>query len=361
MDKTLQNQLSPLRDRIDAIDRQILDLLNQRAQAALDVGKVKHAFDADGAVLKPEREANIVRSLQAGNGGPFPSPAIDAVWTQIISACRGLESTMTVAYLGPQGSFSEQAALEHFGNSVEKLRCDSFDEVFRAVEAGQAQVGMVPVENSTEGAVNRTLDLLLNSSLKVLGERSLSIHHCLMTQSGSMQGVKRVMAHPQALAQCQAWLSRHYPNLARDAASSNAEAARIAAEDPTVAAIAGSMAAQAWGLELVAQGIQDDAQNRTRFLAVGAIETLPSGHDKTSVIMAVPNRAGAVYEMLAPLADNGVSMTRLESRPARTGQWEYYFYVDLLGHRNDPAVATALAQLKKKAAFFKELGSYPIQ
>jgi len=361
MDNTLQSQLAPLRDQIDALDTQILELLNKRAQAALDVGKVKHAFDADGPVLKPEREASIIRRLQAENPGPFPSSSIDAVWTQIISACRGLESTLTVAYLGPQGSFSEQAALEHFGHSVEKLRCDSFDEVFRAVEAGQAQVGMVPVENSAEGAVNRTLDLLLNSSLRILGERSLGIHHCLMTQSGSMQGVKRVMAHPQALAQCQGWLSRHYPDLARDAASSNAEAARIAAEDPTVAAIAGAMAAEAWGLTIAASGIQDDPHNRTRFLAVGAIETLPSGRDKTSLILAVPNRAGAVYEMLAPLAANGVSMTRLESRPARTGQWEYYFYLDLLGHRDDPQVAKALAELRKRAAFFKELGSYPIQ
>lgn len=361
MDNSLQNQLLPLRERIDALDEQILALLNQRAQAALDVGKVKQAFDAGGPILKPEREASIIRRLQGANAGPFPSQAIDAVWTQIISACRGLESVLTVAYLGPQGSFSEQAALEQFGNSVEKLRCASFDEVFRAVEAGQAQVGMVPVENSTEGAVNRTLDLLLNSPLKVLGERSLSIHHCLMTQSGNMQGITRVMAHPQALAQCQSWLTQHHPSLIRDAASSNAEAARIAAEDPSVAAIAGSMAAEAWGLSLVASGIQDDPQNRTRFLAVGAIDTLPTGHDKTSVILAVPNRAGAVYDMLAPLADNGVSMTRLESRPARTGQWEYYFYVDLLGHRNDPAVTKALADLKRRAAFFKELGSYPIQ
>jgi chorismate mutase/prephenate dehydratase len=272
-----------------------------------------------------------------------------------------LESVLTVAYLGPQGSFSEQAAFEHFGHAVTRLRCDSFDEVFRAVEAGQANVGMVPVENSTEGAVNRTLDLLLNSPLKVLGERSIKIHHNLLTQSGTLDGVTRVMAHPQALAQCQSWLTQHYPKLVRDAASSNGEAARIASLDPTVAAIAGSTAAQAWNLEVVASGIQDDPQNRTRFLAVGAIETLPSGSDKTSIILAVPNRAGAVYDMLAPLAANKVSMTRLESRPARTGQWEYYFYVDLEGHRNEPSVAQALAELKKQVAFFKVLGSYPSQ
>ncbi len=361
MDNSLQARLLPLRHQIDTLDEQILGLLNQRAMAAQEVGKIKQDFDLDGPVLKPEREAMVIRRLQALNKGPFTEQAIDAVWTQIISTCRGLESVLTVAYLGPQGSFSEQAALEHFGHAVNRLRCDSFDEVFRAVEAGQADVGMVPVENSTEGAVNRTLDLLLNSPLKVLGERSIKIHHNLMSRSGSLEGVTRIMAHPQALAQCQAWLTQHYPKLARDAASSNGEAARIASQDATVAAIAGAGAAQAWDLQIVASGIQDDPQNRTRFLAVGAIETLPSDKDKTSIILAVPNRAGAVYDMLAPLAANKVSMTRLESRPARTGQWEYYFYVDLQGHRNEPAVAQALADLKKQVAFFKVLGSYPSQ
>jgi chorismate mutase/prephenate dehydratase len=361
MDNTLQERLKPLRDRIDSIDEQILELLNQRANTALEVGKVKEGFDVDGPILKPEREAMVIRRLQALNKGPFTAQAVDAVWSQIISTCRGLESALTVAFLGPQGSFSEQAALEHFGHAIVRLRCDSFDEVFRAVEAGQADVGMVPVENSTEGAVNRTLDLLLNSHLKVLGERSIKIHHNLLSKSGTLDGVTRVMAHPQALAQCQSWLTQHVPGLARDAASSNGEAARIASLDPTVAAIAGDTAAQAWELEVVAAGIQDDPQNRTRFLAVGAIETLPTGSDKTSIILAVPNRAGAVYDMLAPLASNGVSMTRLESRPARTGQWEYYFYVDLLGHRNEPAVAQALADLKNQVAFFKVLGSYPRQ
>lgn len=361
MDKALQARLLPLRGRIDALDEQILDLLNQRARAAREVGQAKLDFDTEEPILRPEREAAVIRRLQGLNTGPFPAQAVDAVWNEIISTCRGLESRLVVAYLGPRGSFSEQAALEHFGHAVEKLPCNSFDEVFRAVEAGQADVGMVPVENSTEGAVNRTLDLLLNSPLKVLGERSIDIHHCLMTRSGRLDGVKRVMAHPQALAQCQGWLARNCPALARSAASSNAEAARAASQDPEVAAIAGDVAARAWGLRVIASGIQDDPQNRTRFLAVGRIETLPSGSDKTSIILAVPNRAGAVYDMLAPLAANGVSMTRFESRPARTGQWEYYFYVDLLGHNRDEAVEKALTELQGQVAFFKLLGSYPIQ
>ncbi|MEQ4619143.1 MAG: prephenate dehydratase [Corticimicrobacter sp.] len=355
----LQQALQPLRERIDSIDAQILTLLSQRAAAAMEVGVAKHRFNANDAVLRPEREAQIIRRLQADNPGPFPDKAVAAVWTEIISACRGLERGLVVAYLGPHGSFSEQAALDHFGRAVQCLPCSSFDEVFRVVEAGEANVGMVPVENSTEGAVNRTLDLFLTSPLRILGERSLEIRHCLMTASGSMDGVTRVMAHPQALAQCQGWLARNYPLLARDAAASNAEAARVAAADPTVAAIAGETAALAWNLHLVASGIQDDPQNRTRFFAIGNMDTLPSGKDKTSLILALPNRAGAVYDMLAPLAAHGVSMTRFESRPARTGQWEYFFYVDIEGHRDDAAVSQAIEALRERAAFIKILGSYP--
>lgn len=361
MADSLKDKLLPLREKIDSLDEQLLALLNERARTALAVGDVKKSFDADDPVLKPEREAQVIRRLQELNRGPFTAQALEAVWNQIISTCRGLESELSVAYLGPQGSFSEEAALQHFGHAIRRVRCDSFDEVFRAVEAGQANAGMVPVENSTEGAVNRTLDLLLNSPLKVLGERSMYIQHNLLTKSGTLEGVTRVMAHPQALAQCQDWLTRNEPGLQRETAASNAEAARIASLDPTVAAIAGEGAALAWGLGIAVPGIQDDAQNRTRFLAIGNIETLPSDNDKTSIILAVPNRPGAVYDMLAPLAGNGVSMTRLESRPARTGQWEYYFYIDLLGHRDEPSVRQALADLKKQVAFFKVLGSYPRQ
>jgi len=268
---------------------------------------------------------------------------------------------MTAAYLGPRGSFSEQAAMEHFGHAVAGLPCPSFDEVFRAVEAEQADVGMVPVENSTEGAVNRTLDLLLSTPLQILGERSLVIRHCLLSRHGTLDGVTRVMGHPQALAQCQGWLNRRLPGMARDAAASNSEAARIASKDPTVVAIAGEVAAAPWGLQVVEAGIQDDPHNRTRFVAIGRIPTRPSGRDKTSLILAVPNKAGAVYDMLAPLAENDVSMTRFESRPARTGQWEYYFYVDIQGHAQEPPVARAMDALRERCAFFKALGSYPAQ
>ena len=361
MDKALLNRLQPLRERIDELDKQLLALMNERAGIAQKVGDIKKEFDVKGPVLKPEREAMIFRRLQEMNPGPFTDAAIEAVWTEIISTCRGLEEVISVAYLGPRGSFSEQAAFEHYGHFIHPVPCDSFDDVFRVVEAGQADIGVVPVENSTEGAVNRTLDLLLNTSLKVLGERSLKIHHEVMTQSGSMQGIKRILAHPQALAQCRDWLLHHYPDIPQDVVSSNALAAEIASQDSSVAAIASHVAAEAWGLKVASSGVQDDPHNRTRFLMVGNMPILASGEDKTSLILAVPNRAGAVYEMLAPLTRYDVSMSRLESRPARTGQWEYYFYVDILGHANDSKVAQALAELKDQVAFFKLLGSYPRQ
>lgn len=360
MDDAVNKQLAPLRDDIDALDAQILDLVNRRAQLAIRVGEVKHASGgADAKVLRPEREAQVIRGLQERNGGPLPNDAVRALWTEIISACRGLEKRLTVAYLGPEGTYSEQAALAHFGHAISTLPCVTIDEVFRAVEAGSADVGMVPVENSTEGAVNRTLDLLLSSPVRILGDHSLPIRHSLMTLSGTLDGVTRVLAHPQSLAQCQRWLANHCPGLTREPVSSNAESARLASLDPTVAGIAGASAAQTWGLIPVASDIQDEPHNRTRFYAIGHQDNPPSGRDKTSLILAVPNRAGAVVQMLAPLAENGVSMTRFESRPARTGQWEYFFYVDIEGHHDDPAVAKALAELQARTAFFKVLGSYP--
>lgn len=361
MDKELQAKLLPLRQKIDDLDQQILNLINERARTAQAVGDLKHAHHEQGPVFRPEREAQVVRALQQANPGPIDGKAIDAIWSQIISVCRGLEKDIQVAYLGPTGSFSEQAAFEYMGQDITGVPCPDFDEVFRRVESDGADVGMVPVENSTEGAVNRTLDLLLHTPLRIVGEHTIVIRHCLLTQSGSMDGVTKVLAHPQALAQCQHWLGMNQAQLLREPVVSNAEAARIAASDPSVAAIASDRAAQAWGLLIVAEGIQDDPMNRTRFMALGKLDTLPSGADKTSLILAVPNEAGAVYKMLAPLADNGVSMYRFESRPARTGQWEYYFYVDIEGHRQDPAVAKALSELQARCAFFKVLGSYPRQ
>lgn len=351
------DKLTPLRERIDAIDRQILDLLNQRAGVAQEVGHVK--AETNAPVFRPEREMQVLRNAAQRNPGPLADGDVQTIFREIMSACRALEKRVTVAYLGPSGTFSEQAVYQQFGHAVEGMPCASIDEVFRAAEAGTADFGVVPVENSTEGAINRTLDLLLQTPLTISGEVSLPVHHSLMTKSGSMEGVSQICAHPQALAQCQAWLNQHYPSIQRNPVSSNGEAARLAAEDATVAAIAGEIAGEKHGLQVVNAHIQDDPHNRTRFAVIGRLRTAPSGHDHTALVLSVANKAGAVYNLLAPLARHGVSMTRFESRPARMGTWEYYFYVDVEGHCDDERMAKALVELKENAAFFKVLGSYP--
>jgi chorismate mutase/prephenate dehydratase len=356
-EQALSRQLAPLRVQIDAVDRELLALLNRRARLALDVGEVKKHFGAP--VFRPERELQVIHKVQAANPGPLLDESVASIWREVMSACRGLEKPLEVAFLGPAGTFSEQALYAHFGHEVTGVPCPSIDEVFRAVEAGTVEYGVVPVENSTEGAVSRTLDLFLQTSLRISGEIALRVHHNLMASSPDMNGVTVVRAHAQALAQCQHWLTANYPHLERQAVSSNAEAARMASEDPTVAAIAGESAANRYHLHIIRPHIQDDPHNRTRFAVIGRYETEPSGSDQTSLILSVPNRAGAVYQLLAPLAENGVSMCRFESRPARSGAWEYYFYVDVEGHQNEAAVARALEALRLNAAYFKVLGSYP--
>jgi chorismate mutase/prephenate dehydratase len=310
-------------------------------------------------VFRPEREAQVLRDKAEKNPGPLKDQDVQTIFREIMSACRALEKRVTVAYLGPSGTFSEQAVFQQFGSAIETLPCVSIDEVFRATEAGTADFGVVPVENSSEGAINRTLDLMLGTTTVISGEISIPVHHSLMTKTGSMEGVKVVCAHSQALAQCQAWLNLHHPDIERRAVASNAEAAVLASQDDTVAAIASEMAGEQYRLGVVQAHIQDDPHNRTRFAVIGSLHTNPSGKDHTSLVLAVPNKAGAVYNLLAPLAKHGVSMTRFESRPARIGTWEYYFYVDIQGHVQDAAVARALDELKDNAAFFKVLGSYP--
>ncbi|WP_114810195.1 prephenate dehydratase [Paraburkholderia kururiensis] len=357
MDDELNSRLKPLRERIDAIDAQLIALLNQRAAVALEVGEVKKHFNAP--VFRPEREQQVIARLQSMSEGPLAAEHISAIWREIMAASRSLEKSIKTAFLGPVGTYSEQAMHEYFGQSIEGLPCPSIDEVFRAVEAGAAEFGVVPVENSTEGAVSRTLDLFLQTQLVIGGELALPIHHNLLTLSGNLTGVKRICAHAQALAQCQHWLTANAPHLERQAVSSNAEAARIAAEDPTVAAIAGDRAAAHYGLQVAYALIQDDPHNRTRFVMIGKEPAAPSGYDQTSLIVSVKNEPGAMFRLLEPLARHGVSMTRFESRPARSGTWAYYFYIDLEGHRDDAPVAAALAELEQKAAFLKILGSYP--
>ncbi|MBP8308887.1 MAG: prephenate dehydratase [Burkholderiaceae bacterium] len=350
-------QLGDLRVRIDEVDTRLLELLNERARLALEVGEVKKLTNAP--VYRPEREAQVVARLRGLNAGPLGGDAIEAIQREVMSACRELERRMRVAFLGPVGTYSEQALIRHFGHGVEAVACSSVDEVFRITEAKGADFGVVPVENSTEGAVTRPLDLMLQSPLRISGEVTLPIRHNLLTRSGKLDGVTRICAHPQALAQCQGWLDRNCPGIARVPVSSNAEGARLAAEEPTTAAVAGDSAALTYGLTAVASAIQDDPQNRTRFVIIGWHECAPSGADQTSLILSVPDRAGAVHALIEPLARHGVSMKRFESRPARQGTWEYYFYLDLIGHEHDAQMAPALAELKRNAAFYKVVGSYP--
>jgi chorismate mutase/prephenate dehydratase len=358
----LHPDLLALRTQIDGIDRDMLALLNRRAQLALQVGEIKKKEGS--VVFRPEREAQVIDGLKAVNPGPLQSDSVAPIWREIMSACRALETPTRVAYLGPAGTFSELAALGFFGASIVRVPCANFDEVLHQTVAGAADFGVVPVENSTEGVVTRSLDLFLTTPLFIIGETSLDVRHNLLRKVDSLEGITAVCAHAQALAQCHGWLSTHLPHAERRPVSSNAEGARLAASDPQIAGIASERAGSEFGLHIVAPAIQDDAHNRTRFaiLAHPARHPQPkaSGHDCTSLVVSVPNRPGAVHDMLVPLKEHGVSMSRFESRPARSGQWEYYFYIDLQGHPDQPHVAAALKELRGVCAFFKLLGTYPI-
>ena len=355
-------ELLALRERIDTVDRELLALLNRRAQLALEVGELKKLEGS--AVFRPEREAQVIEGLKALNAGPLQVSSVAPIWREIMSACRALETPTRVAYLGPAGTFSEEAAIGFFGSSMLGVPCAHFDEVFHATSTGAADFGVVPVENSTEGVVTRSLDLFLHTPLFIIGETSLFVRHNLLRGSNALDGVQAVLAHPQALAQCQAWLNTHLPQVERRPVASNAEGARLAAADGTLAAIASTRAGSEFGLHVVAPAIQDDAHNRTRFAVLTHPQRHPapkaSGHDCTSLVVSVSNRPGAVHDMLVPLKTHGVSMSRFESRPARSGQWEYYFYIDLEGHPDEAHVALALQELRGHCAFFKVLGAYPI-
>ncbi|EHR70645.1 chorismate mutase, clade 2 [Burkholderiales bacterium JOSHI_001] len=355
-------ELLALREKIDQLDRELLALLNRRAGLALEVGEIKKVEGSPA--FRPEREAQVIDNLKSLNPGPLGTDSVAPIWREIMSACRALETPTRVAYLGPAGTFSEAAALGYFGSSIVRVQCASIDEVFRAATAGAADFGVVPVENNTEGAVARSLDLFLTTPLSIVGETSLLVRHNLLRKTNSADGIKAVCAHPQALGQCHEWLSRHLPEVERRPVSSNAEGARLASLDGELAGIASERAATEYGLHVVAPAIQDDAHNRTRFAIVAHPERHPapkaSGHDCTSLVVSVANKPGAVHDLLVPLKTHGVSMSRFESRPARSGQWEYYFFIDLQGHPEQPHVAQALRELHDACAFFKVLGTYPI-
>jgi chorismate mutase / prephenate dehydratase len=353
----MSEELDRLRAAIDSVDARILADLNERAKLARAVGALKV-----GQAYRPEREAQVLRRIKETNPGPLAAETVAALFREIMSACLALERPITVAYLGPRGTFSENAAVKHFGIAADALGQPSIDEVFRAVESGTADFGVVPVENSTEGAVGRSLDLMPQTPVKVCGEVLIRIHHHLMCKQANadMKALKRIFSHGQTLGQCHEWLNTHVPNAERVAVASNAEAARRAAEEAGSAAVAGQMAAEHYGLQILASNIEDEPNNTTRFLVLGDYAPKPSGRDKTSLVLSARNRAGAVYEMLTPFATRGVSMTKFESRPSKVALWEYLFFVDIEGHRDDAQVAAALEEVGRIAGYIKVLGSYPV-
>jgi chorismate mutase/prephenate dehydratase len=349
--------LARLRAAIDAVDDRILEALNERARLAREVGSLKV-----GQAYRPEREAQVLSRIKETNPGPLGGETVALLFREIMSACLALERPITVAYLGPRGTFSERATLKHFGLAADALPTSSIDEVFRSVESGAADFGVVPVENSTEGAVGRSLDLMPQTPMKVCGEVIVRIHHNLMAKDKprELSEIRRVFSHGQSLGQCHEWLNTNLPHAERVAVASNAEAARRAAEEQGSAAVAGEMAAAHYGLTILHANIEDEPNNTTRFLILGDYQPKPSGRDKTSLVLSARNRAGAVYEMLTPFATRGVSMTKFESRPSRVALWEYLFFVDLEGHRDDPQVAEALEEVGRIAGYIKVLGSYPV-
>jgi len=345
--------IEKLRGEIDKLDDELAALIQRRAGLAQNIGHLKGGAPA----YRPERESEILRRI-AATSGPLAAERLLTVFREIISACRALEQSIRVSYLGPEGTFSEQAVRKHFGRAVEGLASASVDEAFRSAESGTAQFTVVPVENSTEGVVGRTLDLLLATPLRICGEVELRVQQNLLCRSDDIGSIKKIYSHAQSLAQTHGWLSQHLPRAERVPVTSNADAARRAAEEAGTAAVAGEAAAERYGLKVLSKGIEDDPNNTTRFLVLGNLDPAPTGRDRTSLVMSAENKPGAVHALLTPLARHGVSMTRIESRPSRARLWEYMFFIDVEGHQKDERVAAALAELK--APYLKILGSYPI-
>ena len=358
--------LADWRTRINDLDKQILNLLNQRAEAALQIGNLKRRQGTPSYV--PEREAEILRQLSAQNRGPLTADNLAAIWREVLSACRALEGPLTVAYLGPQATFTHQAALGRFGATVDFRPARTIVDIFDEVERGRAAFGVVPVENSTEGAVNVTLDRLIDSEATIYGEIYLEIAQQLLSRAGDLGEVKRVLSHPQGLAQCRGWLAANLPEVPTEETTSTAAAVEVAAGDPTVAAIAAELAGTLYGVPILRARIEDNRHNATRFLVIGAPAPAagggrpamgPSGRDKTSILFAMKNEPGSLYRILEPFVRAGLNLSKIESRPAKSRAWEYVIFVDFEGHRETPAVAVALREIGERTLYLRVLGSYP--
>ena len=359
--RPLKADLEAVRARIDAVDEEIHRFISERARLAQAVGISKAASGRAVDFYRPEREAQVLRRARARNAGPLRDAEVLRLFREIMSACLAQQEPLKVAFLGPEGTFTQTAVLNHFGHSVRALPLSSIDEVFHEVEAGSADFGVVPIENSTEGTVNHTLDRFLSSPLKICGEVELRIRQHLLGRMDSLQRVARVCSHPQSLAQCRGWLEEHLPGIEQVAVSSNAEGARRARDEKGTAAIAGETAAEVYGLKVLAAEIEDQADNTTRFLVLGRKLFAASGEDRTTLLVSVlhTDAPGALHRLLEPLARHRVSLTRIESRPSRRRKWDYVFFIDFEGHAEDQNIAKALAALKKRASLFRVLGSYP--
>lgn len=352
--------LQAIRERIDDLDRRLQDLISERAQLAREVGASKHGEKLEARdFYRPEREAQVLRGVVERNEGPLRNEEMLRLFREVMSACLSQQEPLKVAFLGPEGTFSQAAVLEHFGHSVRALPLPSIEGVFHEVESGAADFGIVPVENSTEGAVASTLDMFVTSPLKICSEVELRIRQHLLSMSEDLGGIVRVYSHQQSIAQCRAWLEQKLPDADYHAVSSNAEAARRASVEENTAAIAGEAAADVYGLRVLMPNIEDKPDNTTRFAVIGREAFPPSGKDKTSLLLSARHQAGALHELLLPLARHKVSMTRIESRPSKRGKWDYVFFVDIEGHCDDPGIAAALKDLEAAASLFKVLGSYP--
>jgi chorismate mutase / prephenate dehydratase len=354
-----KEQLEAVRRRIDSIDQEMMCLINQRAECAQDVARIKREHDPEATFYRPEREAQVLRSVMDANKGPLSDEEMARLFREIMSACLALEQPLTVAYLGPAGTFTQSAALKHFGHSIKSEAMSTIDEVFREVEAGSCNYGVVPIENSTEGVITHTLDMFLQSPLRICGEVTLRIHHHLLSRLESLGQIRRIYSHQQSLAQCREWLDANLPGVERIAVSSNAEAAKLVTEEGGAAAIAGQTAAELYELNILSANIEDQPENTTRFLVIGGQDVPASGEDKTSLLVSTKNQSGSLYRLLKPLAENGVSMTRIESRPSHCTNWEYVFFLDIKGHKDEGKVRNALETLEQEADLMKILGSYP--
>lgn len=358
-----EKKLQQLRDQIDQIDDQLLDLFNRRAACAVSIAEVKrNAIEDPGETIdffRPDREAQVIQRIKSNNQGPLSDDEVGRLVREVMSACLALEQPLKIAYLGPEGTFTQTAALKHFGHSVSTVPMSSIPDVFSSVESGHADYGLVPVENSTEGVISHTLDMFIDSDLKVCGEVEIRIHHHLANKSQDVTKIRHIYSHQQSFAQCRHWLDQNFPGIERIPVSSNAEAARVASEDESVAAICGLPAVEIFDLQICFESIEDLSDNTTRFVIIGHQDVAPSGDDKTSLLISTKNFPGALLGLLQPLADNNISMNKIESRPAPDRKWEYIFFIDIDGHQNSDNVRRALDQLKQQAALFKVLGSYP--